>query len=78
MATNSVDHVVTASGRLVDLTLPIQPGEGRFGLLTEFETAVSFADVAWQGSTLFSTHCSQLQWRIGCVTVTRDRPLRVK
>jgi arylformamidase len=49
--TDSVDCVVTASGKLVDLTLPIQAGEGRFGLLTEFETEVSFADAAWQGST---------------------------
>jgi arylformamidase len=51
VATRSLDHVVKASGRLVDLTLPIRPGEGRFGLLTEFATEMSFADAAWQGST---------------------------
>ena len=33
---------------------------------------------AWVGSTLFSTHWSQLQWRIGVVTVMRGRPSRMR
>jgi len=35
---------------LVDLTLPVVPGQGRFGLDTEFETPITFDNVNWQGS----------------------------
>lgn len=36
---------------VVDLTLPVNPGEGRFGLDTVFETPITFDDSNWQGST---------------------------
>lgn len=51
MEQNNPARIVTANGTIVDLTLPIQAGEGRFNLLTEFHTDVSFADAGWQGST---------------------------
>jgi arylformamidase len=39
------------SRRLVDLTLPVVDSQGRFGLETEFDIAISFEDQNWQGST---------------------------
>jgi kynurenine formamidase len=42
--------VPEALGDAVDLTLPILPGQGRFGLDTQFETPITFDDVNWQGS----------------------------
>ncbi|MEA2178951.1 MAG: arylformamidase [bacterium] len=35
---------------VVDLTLPVIAGQGRFGLDTQFETPITFDDANWQGS----------------------------
>jgi kynurenine formamidase len=41
---------------IVDLTLPVLPGQGRFGLDTQFETPITFDDSNWQGS-VFRMFC---------------------
>lgn len=35
---------------IIDLTLPVVEGMGRFGLDTEFDTPITFDEVNWQGS----------------------------
>lgn len=36
---------------VTDLSLPIREGDGRLGLLTEFDTPYTFDNCGWQGST---------------------------
>lgn len=38
--------------KLIDLSVPIEPGAGRLGLQVSFATPYSFAGHGWHGSTI--------------------------